>query len=236
LSGVESVGVKGFEPSTSWSRTKNEPSADGVETQALAPETLVTASEASFPSLRDAGANVERKCADKSLTPIADRIQAGRAPTRWNEKRRPHAGKITVQQVADFAVFPFKKVDSSCYILLDGGTIVYVGQSINLGGRVYSHLTDKLFDAVRYLSVPRAELDDTEACLIWAFRPKYNFGLQSQMLGYPAAATVDGVLRVADRMGLLHLLEKSRPFLRRRDREGLPSIDLARIASTGGAL
>ena len=69
--------------------------------------------------------------------------------------------------------------ESACapctYFLVSRGTVVYVGQTINLASRIGEHRQDKLFDRVFHLPTPRHKLDRTERHFIEVFKPKYNF-------------------------------------------------------------
>ena len=63
------------------------------------------------------------------------------------------------------------------YFLLDAGEVVYVGKSINVGGRIREHRRDKLktFDKFAFVQCKPEDLDETEARYIQEFQPKYNF-------------------------------------------------------------
>jgi hypothetical protein len=61
------------------------------------------------------------------------------------------------------------------YVLLRGGTIVYVGQSTDVKARVGSHRATKSFDAVElYICDSVLEAADLEAVLINQHLPQYN--------------------------------------------------------------
>jgi hypothetical protein len=70
------------------------------------------------------------------------------------------------------------KIDDKCvlsgvYFLLDGDEVVYVGQSVNVVGRVYQH-SEKKFDRAYYLYVVEDERIQVEDAFIRHFKPKYN--------------------------------------------------------------
>lgn len=65
------------------------------------------------------------------------------------------------------------------YFLLEGETIVYVGQTVNLKSRLKEHSKNKTFDRVEYFftSKTKPETDLLEAVLILKHLPKYNKSL-----------------------------------------------------------
>ena len=60
------------------------------------------------------------------------------------------------------------------YFLVQNQAVVYVGQSIQLGGRLAEHLRTKEFDSVFFVCVPRDRLNETEAAFIRALKPELN--------------------------------------------------------------
>lgn len=62
------------------------------------------------------------------------------------------------------------------YFLFDGETIVYIGKSTDIHGRVHAHLKDpgKHFDRYAYIAVSSDDLDAAEFEYIKLFEPKYN--------------------------------------------------------------
>lgn len=60
------------------------------------------------------------------------------------------------------------------YFLLDNIEIVYVGQSINLPGRLTQHTLDKNFNRALYLPVVKENLLNVERFFIEHLKPKYN--------------------------------------------------------------
>ena len=60
------------------------------------------------------------------------------------------------------------------YFLCRNKVVVYVGQSINLGGRVAAHYNSKEFDTVFYIPVIKEHLSEVESAFIRSMRPHYN--------------------------------------------------------------
>tara|TARA_R110000772_G_C12972304_1_gene404800 strand:+ start:50 stop:523 length:474 start_codon:yes stop_codon:yes gene_type:complete len=66
------------------------------------------------------------------------------------------------------------------YLLLDKGSVVYVGSSDYIPSRVYSHtLSEKVFDSVDYICCERDKKASLEALTIIKHNPKYNLELPS---------------------------------------------------------
>ncbi len=63
---------------------------------------------------------------------------------------------------------------SGIYFLFRGDDLVYIGQSINVLGRVTAHTSDKDFDSFAYLPCPEKELLAVEALYINEFKPLLN--------------------------------------------------------------
>ena len=64
---------------------------------------------------------------------------------------------------------------SAVYFLIQDSTIVYVGQSTDLFGRISTHRsTGRPFERFTYIEVPIADLDRVEATYIHALRPAQN--------------------------------------------------------------
>lgn len=59
------------------------------------------------------------------------------------------------------------------YFLVHEKVVVYVGQSVNVYGRAFTH-TDKVFDSVYYLPCPENELLKLESQWIAKLKPIYN--------------------------------------------------------------
>lgn len=60
------------------------------------------------------------------------------------------------------------------YFLVQDGKVVYVGQSIELPGRISAHRKDKKFEKVLFLCVPKSELNRVERDFIKALKPEMN--------------------------------------------------------------
>lgn len=63
------------------------------------------------------------------------------------------------------------------YFLIDGGEIVYVGQSRAFGSRLHQHISDKSKKFDRYFTIKckdKSEMDEIERYYISAFKPKHN--------------------------------------------------------------
>lgn len=71
----------------------------------------------------------------------------------------------------------FKQEFCGIYILYSKGIPVYVGQSVNVVGRIGTHLTEdrKKFDEIEYISCPPDKLNELEIQYIKALNPKYNY-------------------------------------------------------------
>jgi hypothetical protein len=63
--------------------------------------------------------------------------------------------------------------DPCVYFLIRDNVVVYVGQSITLAARLRQH-TDKTFDRVLFLRVPKSQLLTVERKFIVALKPEYN--------------------------------------------------------------
>jgi hypothetical protein len=59
---------------------------------------------------------------------------------------------------------------------------MYVGQSVNVYGRISSHLSQKwmVFDSFAWVPVPRQDLLYEEAAYIVKFRPKLNASMKKR--------------------------------------------------------
>ena len=66
------------------------------------------------------------------------------------------------------------KPSAVVYFLLDNGSIVYIGQSINVMSRISAHFSCKTFDSVFYINVDIDDIDYIEGALIRKHNPKYN--------------------------------------------------------------
>lgn len=65
---------------------------------------------------------------------------------------------------------------SGVYFLCDNGFLNYIGQSINIRNRVYTHIRDgkKKFDSVYYITIEEISLSQIEKVLINKFAPPLN--------------------------------------------------------------
>lgn len=71
-------------------------------------------------------------------------------------------------------------LDDPCvYFLVRGPSVVYVGQTVNLRGRLLSH-ADKVFDAVFFVRCEHDELDSLEHHWISKLKPELNIKLAGQ--------------------------------------------------------
>jgi predicted GIY-YIG superfamily endonuclease len=74
----------------------------------------------------------------------------------------------------------FEPIEPCLYFLLDGGQVVYVGQTRSFHLRMYQHKNGeastpaKVFNSVRYEVMDRNELDKAEAWHMLQHMPKYN--------------------------------------------------------------
>lgn len=71
---------------------------------------------------------------------------------------------------------------SGIYFLCDQGTVVYVGQSVNVLSRVGSHFGSKTFDFAFLLRVPKSDLNYVEGQFIRAMKPKYNWSIGNRLV------------------------------------------------------
>jgi len=78
----------------------------------------------------------------------------------------------TLQDNANLQVLDIVPI-CGIYFMVDGGTIVYVGQSNDIYMRISQH-KDKKYEYVLYLEYPENELNDRENEYIVGFNPKYN--------------------------------------------------------------
>lgn len=74
--------------------------------------------------------------------------------------------------------FPVEHAGAGVYLLLDGDRVAYVGQSVNVPGRIGDHVNKRggAFQRAVYLRLrpDRRTLDATESALIQALRPPLN--------------------------------------------------------------
>jgi hypothetical protein len=78
------------------------------------------------------------------------------------------------------AAIPVKQ-NTGIYFLILNNEVVYVGQSIDLLGRVSRHIRDgKRFDSYAFLSAPKEKLDELERKYIRAFVPVDNISFGNE--------------------------------------------------------
>lgn len=64
---------------------------------------------------------------------------------------------------------------SGVYFLIDGGSIVYVGQAVNVARRIQRHQREgRAFERFYFIPCPERELDALEERYIVALMPKWN--------------------------------------------------------------
>ena len=68
------------------------------------------------------------------------------------------------------------------YFLCHEESVVYIGQSVNVFGRVGAHIGDKTFDRIYFVRVPESDLNYVEGCLINQLQPKYNFSKDGRLV------------------------------------------------------
>lgn len=68
---------------------------------------------------------------------------------------------------------PWAKV-SGIYFLISVGRVVYVGQSVDVFGRISTHQKDKAFDSISYVPCEPHLLDKMESLYIHTLRPPLN--------------------------------------------------------------
>ncbi|WP_230948730.1 GIY-YIG nuclease family protein [Burkholderia cepacia] len=87
-----------------------------------------------------------------------------------------HAAYSTLTPSPGEQLFMIMCVGSTFCFLLSQDTIVYVGQSKNILGRIATHRSEgeKSFDRIFVIECKPAELDHLEALYIDKFRPVYN--------------------------------------------------------------
>lgn len=89
-------------------------------------------------------------------------------------------------EASPLSVRQFPVIPPCVYFLIKGLSVVYVGQTRSLSGRVYSHQYGdsstevKDFDSVRYFEVMSGDLDVVEARYILLFEPLYNKQLRGK--------------------------------------------------------
>jgi hypothetical protein len=92
-----------------------------------------------------------------------------------------------VHSEADIVAHTFKPLPScGVYFLIEGNRVVYVGQSINIMGRLASH-SQKNFEKVAFLPCPQESLSMVESFYIHMLRPRHNAQHDSGKMVAPVA-------------------------------------------------
>lgn len=65
-------------------------------------------------------------------------------------------------------------VTCGIYFLLKKGRVVYVGQSVNVFGRIAQHSNSKNFDSIAWVACEKSNLDKLESLYIHTLRPPLN--------------------------------------------------------------
>lgn len=108
--------------------------------------------------------NLVHICDGTALTPVKVLV-----PGRPDTSKTPQE----LTQFADRLYYTPAWLFTGVYFLVRGNKVVYVGQGVNCGSRSLSH-TDKEFDCVFVMPVPRSELNRVEAAFISVLKPEYN--------------------------------------------------------------
>jgi hypothetical protein len=101
------------------------------------------------------------------MQPLKTPKSGGRAGRELTVRRHIEALHASASKI-DRAYFR-----SGVYALFHGDTIVYIGQAINVAARVGQH-SEKQFDRVAFIEVPKHRLDDIERRLIRTLAPNLN--------------------------------------------------------------
>lgn len=79
-----------------------------------------------------------------------------------------------IQSIKDKLVYLPCHFISAIYFLCKDNKVVYVGQAVNVAGRVSNHFNSKDFDSVFYIPIPKNKLNDIERQFIKLLKPIYN--------------------------------------------------------------
>lgn len=111
----------------------------------------------------------------KALTgqAAARAIARAKAEVAWAREQVATTPK-SIKEIPGLARVAVNTKMSGIYFLVAGEEVVYVGQSVNVAGRVGSHTKDKDFDAAFAFDCPKGEMDDQERMWIDTLQPKYN--------------------------------------------------------------
>ncbi len=93
-----------------------------------------------------------------------------------NLKKRREETKKHLAASPGFFVNIYPSEFAGIYFLIQQDEIVYIGQTINLSGRVASHINnpEMVFSEIRFIPFARCDLNEAEAYYIQAFLPRYN--------------------------------------------------------------
>ena len=88
--------------------------------------------------------------------------------------------------------------NSTCgiYFLRKSGTIVYIGQSVNVYSRIAQHRNTKEFDAVDFMPCDKSKLDEIEGFLIRLILPPQNGYKPNTGAGAPVSSLWNDVVRL----------------------------------------
>lgn len=83
-----------------------------------------------------------------------------------------------IRNIPDLRPISMTGLPSGIYFLVKNGEVVYVGQSVNPGFRIATHMADdrKDFDSAFLVPVPASRLNDVEGAMIRLLRPRLNGG------------------------------------------------------------
>ena len=133
----------------------------------------------------------------KILTKFNVTLNTAKKPTVLPEELTNHDGDL----------YEYSVVPPCVYFLIDSGQIVYVGQSVNLGGRLVQHKINKEYNRVLYMPIELERLDEIERFFIETLDPKYNMECKTHKnyrykdLGYKI---INKILYREDSKGLLN--------------------------------
>lgn len=126
------------------------------------------------------GIHLEIFHAQKTLANIQDEIKASQKQLRLQTGDLSDFG-ICVKQ-PKYALLPYDAIISASkqdfrvcgiYFLIKNDEIVYIGQSVNIFGRLQGH-SDKDYDSVAFVACPKSQLDILETLYILNYQPKLN--------------------------------------------------------------
>lgn len=88
----------------------------------------------------------------------------------------PHLASRTLFREAEIvaAAKPWNDDFTGVYFLVCSGTVVYVGQAVNVYARIAQHRNSKIFDGYAYIPCEKEMLDRLESLYIHYLRPELN--------------------------------------------------------------